>query len=36
MSLPKIRDEDKEASYGYVHAVSGPGKFKLQFLQISL
>ncbi|CAG0895661.1 unnamed protein product [Cyprideis torosa] len=24
MSLPKIRDEEKEAKYGYVHAVSGP------------
>lgn len=25
--LPKVRDQDKEEEYGYVHAVSGPGKF---------
>jgi V-type H+-transporting ATPase subunit A len=24
MSLPKIRDEERESRYGYVHAVSGP------------
>lgn len=26
--LPKIQDADKESMFGYVHAVSGPGKFK--------
>lgn len=26
MSLPKIKDEEKESTFGYVHAVSGPGK----------
>ena len=25
--LPRVRDADKESQYGYVHAVSGPGKF---------
>ena len=24
--LPKIRDEDKESIFGYVHGVSGPGE----------
>lgn len=24
--LPKIRDEDKESTFGYVHGVSGPGE----------
>ena len=24
--LPKIRDEDKESRFGYVHGVSGPGE----------
>lgn len=24
--LPKILDEDKESTFGYVHGVSGPGK----------
>lgn len=24
MSLPRIRDEEKEDTFGYVHAVSGP------------
>ena len=24
--LPKIRDEDKESTFGFVHGVSGPGK----------
>ena len=24
--LPKIEDEEKESRYGYVYAVSGPGK----------
>lgn len=27
--LPKIQDADKESMFGYVHAVSGPGKFKV-------
>ena len=26
MDLPKVKDEEKESSYGYVHGVSGPGK----------
>ncbi len=26
--LPKIRDEDREDQFGYVHGVSGPGKNK--------
>ena len=26
MELPKIRDEEKESYYGYVHGVSGPGE----------
>ena len=25
-NLPKVRDAEKESLYGYVHAVSGPGK----------
>ena len=25
MSLPKVKDQEKESVYGYVHAVSGPG-----------
>lgn len=25
--LPKIRDEDREAFVGYVHGVSGPGRY---------
>lgn len=29
MSLPKIKDEEKESTYGYVHAVSGPGMFHI-------
>lgn len=24
--LPKIRDEDRESEFGYVHGVSGPGQ----------
>lgn len=24
--LPKIRDEDREGQFGYVHGVSGPGQ----------
>lgn len=24
--LPKIRDEDRESVFGYVHGVSGPGE----------
>lgn len=24
--LPKVGDEEREGQYGYVHAVSGPGK----------
>ena len=27
MTLPKIRNEEKETKFGYVYAVSGPGKF---------
>lgn len=23
--LPKIRDEERESQFGYVHGVSGPG-----------
>jgi len=23
--LPKIRDEERESEFGYVHGVSGPG-----------
>lgn len=30
--LPKIGDEEREGQYGYVHAVSGPGKFQYFFL----
>ena len=26
--LPKIRDAEKESMFGYVYAVSGPGKTK--------
>ena len=26
--LPKIRDAEKESMFGYVYAVSGPGKIK--------
>jgi hypothetical protein len=26
--LPKIADADREAQYGYVFGVSGPGEFK--------
>ncbi len=29
--LPKIRDEDREDQFGYVHGVSGPGKNKNMF-----
>jgi len=25
-TLPKVRDMDKESMFGYVYAVSGPGK----------
>ena len=25
-ALPKIRDADKESMFGYVYAVSGPGR----------
>jgi len=25
-NLPRVRDVEKESTYGYVHAVSGPGK----------
>lgn len=28
-SLKKIADEDRESKFGYVYAVSGPGKFEL-------
>lgn len=31
-NLPKIRDEDREDKYGYVYAVSGPGKQRINFL----
>lgn len=24
--LPKIRDEERESQFGYVHGVSGPGR----------
>ncbi len=27
--LPKIQDEEKESTFGFVHAVSGPGKYKI-------
>lgn len=26
MSQPRVKDEEKESKYGYVFAVSGPGK----------
>lgn len=26
--LPKIRDEERESEFGYVHGVSGPGLSK--------
>ena len=26
-ALPKIRDAEKESMFGYVYAVSGPGKY---------
>lgn len=31
MSLPKIRDEEKERVLGYVHAVSGPGMISINY-----
>lgn len=33
MTLPKIRNEEKESKFGYVYAVSGPGK-KLNIFNI--
>lgn len=37
MTLPKIRNEDKESKFGYVYAVSGPGKkFKKKLLDLKL
>lgn len=30
--LPKIQDEEREEKFGYVFAVSGPGKFQLKDL----
>lgn len=27
--LPKIRDEEHESQFGYVHGVSGPGKIDI-------
>lgn len=35
-NLPKISDEDRESNYGYVHAVSGPGKLFYQQTSIEL
>lgn len=33
--LQKIEDEDRESKFGYVYAVSGPGKFNfLHVLQL--
>ena len=29
--LPKIKDQEKESKFGYVFAVSGPGKSQLVF-----
>lgn len=29
--LPKIRDNEKEILYGYVYAVSGPGKLPYDY-----
>lgn len=30
--LPKFGDEEQESQYGYVHAVSGPGKTIFYFI----
>ena len=32
--LPKIRDAEKESMFGYVYAVSGPGKTQVYCLSI--
>lgn len=32
--LPKIRDEERESQFGYVHGVSGPGGAALHCLLI--
>lgn len=29
--IPKFGDEEQESQYGYVHAVSGPGKIDLYY-----
>ena len=34
--LPKIRDSEKESEYGYVYAVSGPGKWQYSTLNIEV
>lgn len=34
--LPKIQDEEKESKYGYVYAVSGPGKLFLKSFYLFL
>ena len=32
--LPKIRDEERESQFGYVHGVSGPGQLWLPHVNI--
>lgn len=29
--IPNFGDEEKESQYGYVHAVSGPGKIDFDY-----
>lgn len=31
-NLKRIKDEEKESKFGYVYAVSGPGKFTIFLL----
>lgn len=32
--LPKIRDEERESEFGYVHGVSGPGQLSSSHVMI--
>lgn len=35
-ALKKIQDEHRESKFGYVYAVSGPGKYKKKIISFKL
>lgn len=35
-NLKKIADEDRESKFGYVYAVSGPGKFDVYISRVHM